>query len=151
MKQGTRDGKRIYTIGYEGRAIGDFLATLLALRIKVLVDVRDSGSSRKLGFSSSILERMTEKIGIEYRHVPKLGVPSADREDFRRLDTVPRARLWYRDRVAQSAEDAVSEAAGLCREGHAALLCYEQDERYCHRYPLAGVLSEITGLEVSHI
>lgn len=151
MQDITGNDSGIYTVGYEGRKIGDFLATLLALRISVLVDVRDSASSRKLGFSSAMLKRLSEKVGIEYRHFPSLGVPSERRDAFRRLDTVPEARRWYRDRCSENPDDALPALVELCRDGHTALLCYERDVRYCHRQPLAQILSEMTDLEVHHL
>ena len=124
---------------------------MLSLRIKTLVDVRDTASSRKLGFSSGMLQRLTEKIGIEYHHVPALGVPPKHRDDFRRLDTVERARSWYHNNVVREGPEVLSRVVELCREGDAVLLCYERDARYCHRYPLAVALAQKTGLGVLHL
>ncbi|MGD9498840.1 MAG: DUF488 family protein [Armatimonadota bacterium] len=141
----------LYTIGYEGRRIGDFLATLLALRVKTIVDVRDSASSRKLGFSSGMLARLAGRIGIAYHHLPGLGVPSQYREEFHSLSTVRAARQAYCRRVKAEAESSLAEAELICRSGNVVLVCYERDARYCHRYALSGLLSEITGLEVYHL
>lgn len=141
----------LYTIGYEGRRIGDFLATLLSLRVKTIVDVRDSASSRKLGFSSGMLTRLAGRIGITYHHLPALGVPSQYREEFHSLSTVGAARRAYCSRIKSGAGPDLAEAAAICRSGDAVLVCYERDVRYCHRYALSGLLSEMTGLEVHHL
>ncbi len=141
---------RIYTLGYEGRGIGDFLATLLGARVTDILDVREHASSRKLGFSERMLARLASKIGITYHHIPELGVPREHRELFGNLSTVALARNEYRRRIERNI-DVLADAAALCRDGRAALVCYERDARYCHRYALSTMLREMTQLEVQHL
>ena len=43
------------TIGYEGSAIEDFIATLKLANIEILLDVREIPLSRKKGFSKNAL------------------------------------------------------------------------------------------------
>ena len=45
----------LFTIGYEGAVIKDFIETLRAFDIKVLVDIREVPVSRKRGFSKNAL------------------------------------------------------------------------------------------------
>jgi uncharacterized protein (DUF488 family) len=70
-------------------------------------------------------------VGIEYRHDARLGVPSGDRPAFRRgeADAVRR----YRERIANKDRDAVEQLASLAHTRDVALLCFERDERTCHR------------------
>ncbi len=151
MPEESPRGPVLYTIGYEGRRIGDFLATLLALRVRTILDVRDSASSRKLGFSSGMLARLASRIGIGYHHLPSLGVPPDQRDDFHSLGTVHSARQSYCSRVREQAAAALAEAELICGSGDVAIVCYERDPRYCHRYALSGMLGEATGLEVRHL
>jgi len=141
----------IYTLGYEGRGIGDFLATLLGARVTDILDVREHASSRKLGFSRQMLSRLAARIGITYHHTPQLGVPREHRELFGHLSTVATARSEYRKRVERESADVLAEAGDLCRSGRVALVCYERDVRYCHRFALSMLLRDITHLEVRHL
>ena len=43
------------TIGYEGAALEDFLATLAAARVTTLLDIREAPVSRRPGFSKRAL------------------------------------------------------------------------------------------------
>jgi len=151
MTEDSSRGPGLYTIGYEGRRIGDFLATLLALRVRTILDVRDSASSRKLGFSSGMLARLASRIGIAYHHLPDLGVPPDQRDGFHSLGTVRDARQSYCSRIREQAAAALAEAELICHSGGVAIVCYERDPRYCHRYALSGLLSKATGLEVRHL
>ena len=53
----------LHTIGYDGGSIGDFLATLGAVGIGLLIDVRDVPISRKTGFSTSALSGWLASLG----------------------------------------------------------------------------------------
>jgi len=64
----------LYTLGYEGSAIEDFLATLTRERIELVVDVRALPLSRKPGFSKSGLAKRLGKEGIGYAHRVALGM-----------------------------------------------------------------------------
>ena len=59
----------VYTIGYEGTDIDRFVATLKAVGIKVLADVRAVAVSRKKGFSKTALKARLEDEGIAYTHL----------------------------------------------------------------------------------
>lgn len=59
----------VFTIGYEGRTINDFLADLRANDIKLLADVREAPTSRKRGFSKSALASALQDAGIDYLHL----------------------------------------------------------------------------------
>ena len=65
----------LFTIGYEGRALEDFLDALIAQGVETLVDVRELPISRKKGFSKSALTSAVEARGISYVHIPQLGSP----------------------------------------------------------------------------
>ncbi len=71
---------KIFTVGYEGQDIQDFVDFLAKNKITIIADVRKNPVSRKKGFSKNKLAESlaTQKIG--YMHLPNLGVPSAWRK-----------------------------------------------------------------------
>ena len=81
----------VFTIGYEGKSIDQFIHELSENKIHVLIDVRRNAFSRKKGFSKSRLTDHLKEAGIEYVHIPELGIESKRRknlhndEDYRRL------------------------------------------------------------------
>ncbi len=65
----------VYTAGYEGESIDRFLQKLLKAGIEQILDVRSNPMSRKYGFSRKTLSGLSEKLDMEYVHLPELGVP----------------------------------------------------------------------------
>ena len=47
--------KKLFTIGYEGAALDDFMRTLKTAKVDVLLDVRELPMSRRKGFSKTVL------------------------------------------------------------------------------------------------
>jgi uncharacterized protein (DUF488 family) len=137
----------IVTIGYEGRTLEDFIVTLQAEGVDVLMDVRLNAISRKPGFSKKALAAAAEAAGIEYRHEPSLGNPIDNRDAYRAGDE--RARARYRERIADS--PAVDELIVLASKRRVALLCVERDHSICHRDELVNVARErAPGLMAGH-
>jgi len=62
------------TIGYEGRSIEEFKQVLLDNNIDLLLDVRESGRSRKPYFSNGKLREQITMAGLEYVHKKALRV-----------------------------------------------------------------------------
>src|SRR5690606_21613376 len=73
----------VYTIGYEGTDIDRFVATLKAVGVRRLADVRAVALSRKKGFSKKSLAARLEAEDIEYLHFQALGDPKPGREAAR--------------------------------------------------------------------
>jgi uncharacterized protein (DUF488 family) len=65
----------IFTIGYEGIRLSDFLDILNAQGISHLIDVREHAFSMKRGFSKTPLKIALESSGIRYDHFQMLGAP----------------------------------------------------------------------------
>ncbi len=61
----------LFTIGYEGISLEEYLNRLLKNDIKVLVDVRNNPLSMKYGFSKSQLQRCCEKSGNKISPFPR--------------------------------------------------------------------------------
>ena len=129
-------------VGYEGQELDEFLSSLVGLGVRTLVDVRLTPISRKRGFSKRALAAAAESAGIEYEHLRSLGNPKDNRTGFAGgPDELAEARARYRglldDGVAEQALDRIEQ---LGREGRVALLCFEADERRCHRQVLLQLL-----------
>ena len=76
---------KLYTIGYEGISLEEYLNKLLIYDIKVLCDVRKNSTSMKYGFSKSQLQYACENLDIKYVHIPDLGIESEYRQELNSL------------------------------------------------------------------
>lgn len=70
----------LFTIGYEGRSLEEYLNRLLIFGVKTLCDVRKNAYSQKYGFSKAQLQPACEGVGIKYIHIPELGIESDQRQ-----------------------------------------------------------------------
>jgi uncharacterized protein (DUF488 family) len=65
---------RIFTIGHSNRTITEFIKTLEAYKLKLLIDVRTVPKSRhNPQFGEKRLQASLKKKGIEYHHIAGLG------------------------------------------------------------------------------
>src|ERR1700689_2559801 len=86
---------KLYTVGYEGWYIEEFVPFLKAKKIRCVADLRKNPVSRKKGFSKNKLRDHLATVGIYYVHLGALGVPSAWRKAAK---DNPAARLRMFDR-----------------------------------------------------
>lgn len=123
-------------IGYEGLSLEGLIARLQAEGVGVLVDVRLNAISRKAGYSKRALGAALGAAGIEYVHDPRLGNPKANRAGYAELDSLAgeAARDHFRSILSSDVStDAVRELANRLDSQSVAVLCFEADERHCHR------------------
>src|SRR5258705_13848107 len=73
----------VFTIGYEGMNIREFLLMLSEHHIEAVVDVRELPLSRKPGFSKTALAKSLNLAGLEYVHMVELGCPKLVRDRYR--------------------------------------------------------------------
>jgi uncharacterized protein (DUF488 family) len=59
----------LFTFGYEGLSIADFIARLTSSGVREVFDVRDLPLSRKRGFSKKSFAAALEAAGISYQQV----------------------------------------------------------------------------------
>lgn len=124
---------RIFTIGYEGTTIPDFVAALKGAGIERVIDVRALPLSRRPGFSKSPLRAALGEAGIDYVHLKALGTPAEGRAAARSgrhadLERIYAGQLELPEAMMQSAQ-----MLELAREKPSALLCMERDPAHCHR------------------
>jgi uncharacterized protein (DUF488 family) len=124
---------RIFTIGYEGTTVGEFIEALTQAGVKRVIDVRAVPNSRRPGFSKTPLRNALAETGIDYVHLRALGTPADGRAAARagRHDELVRiyaGQLELPEAIAEGAQ-MLDLAAGE----PSALLCYERDPAQCHR------------------
>jgi uncharacterized protein (DUF488 family) len=125
---------RLFTIGYEGISIDAYLNKLGYNNIKSLVDVRKNPISKKYGFSKGQLKRYAENIGINYFHLPELGVPSNMRQDLTSSEAYQRLFQYYSTETLPHQTIALNQLRQLVEEtGRIALTCFEAEHTSCHR------------------
>jgi uncharacterized protein (DUF488 family) len=73
----------LFTIGYEGISLESYLNKLIKSNIKVLCDVRKNALSMKYGFSKTQLKNACIGVGIEYVHIPEVGIDSDQRQELK--------------------------------------------------------------------
>lgn len=140
---------RIFTIGYEGATVSEFIAALQKARVERVIDVRALPLSRRPGFSKTPLRNALEEAGIEYVHLKALGTPADGRtaaragrhEDLRRIYA---GQLELPEAMGQSAQ-----MLELAREKPSALLCMEREPAHCHRTLLLDAVAD--DAEVVHL
>jgi ParB family chromosome partitioning protein len=150
----------LYTIGYEGKSLDQFLTILKTNGIETLIDVRFSVESQyKPEFSGNLLARELQRNGIKYAHRKEFGVPYEWQNPYKE-GAIPFECLdkYYRWNVKKNT-DFKAFLDGVKENGKTALMCYEryatakrEQTISCHRSILAAIMQE-TGefKEVVHL
>jgi len=143
--------KTLATIGYEGETQPEVIARLQQARVEVLIDVRAVASSRRAGFSKSLLAASLAAAGIDYVHLRQLGTPKPGR-DAARKGRVAEMRAIYEDHLKEpGAQLELAKAAEIAAQRKAALLCYEADAAGCHRAIVAERLCGELGCRIENL
>lgn len=144
-------GAVVYTAGYEGKSVDTFFNNLLEHGIRVIIDVRSNPLSRRYGFSKKQLNEISIRLGMDYRHMPELGIPGKYRNDLTDFDSYQRLLKKYEQEMIPNFGKEIAEVGKLMGGTPSALVCMEKDVRCCHRSRLAEAVSRKTGLEVAHL
>lgn len=142
---------KLFTIGYEGATLDDFLATLRRVGVRQLVDIRDFPGSRRKGFSKNALREALHEQGIRYEHLKGLGDPKEGRIAARAGRFEEFVSIFTAHMKTENALADLEKAADFVTTMTTCLLCYERDNRICHRNIVSERLSIITGLTVSNL
>lgn len=140
---------KVSTIGYQGKTISGFVQELVDSHVEILVDVRRKAISRKPGFSKTRLRDELEAAGIEYHHLPDLGMPT-DLMSRRNLTDNSEILQEYEKQLVDHSE-LIKSLADRASTQSVCLLCFEADHNLCHRAVLASYLVEEAGFEVDHL
>jgi uncharacterized protein (DUF488 family) len=142
-------GMRIFTIGYEGATVGEFLAALQAAGVRRVIDVRALPLSRRPGFSKSPLRAALGEAGIDYVHLKALGTPADGRAAARAGRHADMARIYAGQLELPEAMAQSAQMLALAEERPSALLCFEREPAHCHRSLLLDAAAR--GVEIVHL
>ena len=139
----------IFTIGYAGFTVGEFLDALSAHGVGKVFDVRSCPFSHyRPEFDAPAIEKTLAENGIAYRNCAReFGARQEDREfyaaegfmDFEKFAASPQFR------------DGVNMVLEVMSESVPALMCAEKDPVNCHRSILVAREFHNKGCEVVHL
>lgn len=144
----------LFTIGYEGISLEEYLNKLIINDIRVLCDVRKNSLSMKYGFSKSQLQNACKGVGIEYHHIPEVGIDSDKRRELYSQADYDKLFVFYRSNVLKTEIQKQKDILTLLKtKRRIALTCFELNIHQCHRKHLADSISKMDGFnyEVKHI
>ena len=124
---------RIFTIGYEGATVAEFLAALQKAGVERVIDIRAVPNSRRPGFSKTPLRNALAEAGIDYVHLRALGTPADGRAAARAGRKDELKRIYAGQLELPEAIAETGKMLDLSREKPSAILCYERDPAACHR------------------
>jgi uncharacterized protein (DUF488 family) len=129
------DGKKIiYSLGYEGKDIDQYLNLLIENNITLLCDVRKNPLSMKFGFSKSQLKFYCEKLNIAYLHFPEFGIESGKRKN---LEEESDYNILFKDYEKNILPNKTKEIENLLNVisnyNKIAFTCFESNPGMCHR------------------
>lgn len=131
-----------FTVGYTGRRTGELLDAFVVNGVRTLVDVRYNPISMyRPDLSKANLGKLVEGRGLNYVHLPELGVPRDIR--VKAIETGSRDAIWewYDKHVVPLYLDNLHQFFNAL-EHPVALMCVEIDPRECHRHRLFVALEE---------
>lgn len=140
-----------YTIGYQGFQVDGLLNKLLETGIKTLVDTRSNPISRRYGYHKSTLQKLCQKVGVKYEHLPELGIPSDWRQDLENELAYSVLFERYEESVLGTQTQVIAKLSERVTTAPTAFLCRESNPSECHRSRLAGALRKLNGLPIVDI
>ena len=142
---------KLATIGYEQATVPDVVGRLKAADVEVVIDVRAVASSRRPGFSKTMLAANLAEAGIEYVHLRQLGTPSDGRAAARAGRVAEMHTIFHKHMEEPGPQLELIRCAEIVSHRKAALLCYEADAAGCHRTIVADMLRERLPLEIEDL
>ncbi len=137
-----------YTIGYQSYQVDGLLNKLLECGISKLIDTRNNPISRRYGFHKSTLSRLCQSVGIQYEHLPQLGIPSKWRQELESESAYEALFNRYELEILVREKTSVLELANNMNVIPTALLCQEAEPGHCHRTRLAKKLESLNNLPI---
>lgn len=129
----------LFTIGYEGVGIENWVEILKQNGISLVIDVREKPISRKKGFSKTILCDILTNNDINYLHMGILGSPPDLRSELHATQNYPSffgKYLGYLRKQSGALKIVISKV----NKDTTCLMCFEKDPLKCHRSVIADYL-----------
>lgn len=131
----------LFSIGYEGLTLEAYLNILILNDVRLLCDVRKNALSKKYGFSKRQLKDACSAVGIDYIHIPQLGIISGKR---RILETPEDYKILfeeYEKTTLKNNTESLEWIKDLLKQyKRVALTCFEHDPLMCHRTRITNKL-----------
>ncbi len=144
----------LFTIGYEGISLEEYLNRLIKNDVKVLVDVRNNPLSMKFGFSRTQLKNFCSSLDIEYLHIPEVGIQSGQRQELNSQSDYDKLFEIYKKTNLKTTTSYQDQIFNLLKQKkRIALTCFEANICQCHRKYLAEAITNLPewNYELKHI
>ncbi len=139
-----------YTTSYSGRNLPTFVELMKAGKVGIVYDIRDAPFSQfRPEFNKENLAKTLKSAGIDYRHLPELGVKREVRDELAKSGDY--ATFWkkydagLKDEKVQFLLEEMGKRLENSEGEPFALLCAERDPQKCHRHRIALYLKEEWG------
>jgi uncharacterized protein (DUF488 family) len=144
--------KNLFTIGYEGISIDEYLNRLIKDDIEILIDVRDNPNSMKFDFNKKALINVLDKVNIQYIGLPELGIPKNMRCDLDSMASYNALFNRYEQDILPERLEHVEKIVDLLKANkRLALTCFEKDHNQCHRYRVAKYIEQKYGYSIFNL
>lgn len=142
----------IFTIGYQGISIDEYLRRLLKADIDILIDVRKKPRSMKFDFNANRLGEYLKKVSISYMGIPDLGIPANLRQGLNSDAAYQKLFELYDSKILPFQARHLNKITAFIHQGHhVALTCFERNYNHCHRHRIAEKLSKDNHFTVIHL
>jgi uncharacterized protein (DUF488 family) len=144
----------LFTIGYEGISLEEYLNRLIKNDVKVLVDVRKNPLSMKYGFNKNQLSQYCKNLSIEYLHFPEVGIESELRQELnKQADYDSLFEIYKKNNLTKTLSTQKRIFELLIQKQRIALTCFEANICMCHRKHLAESIAALPSFnyEINHI
>ncbi|MDX9891022.1 MAG: DUF488 domain-containing protein [Bacteroidales bacterium] len=143
--------QQLFSIGYEGISLETYINKLIQNDVHVLCDVRKNAFSQKYGFSKNQLQKACEGVGIQYIHIPELGIESDKRQTLKSQKDYDALFEMYEQTTLKEKKEYIIKIQDLIeKEKRVALTCFEKDPLQCHRTRIIKVLMNLPEIKYSY-
>lgn len=142
---------KVFTIGYEGMVLDDFVQCLRFAGVSLLIDVRDVPLSRKPGFSKKALAAYLQSKGVDYLHIQALGCPKPIRNQYKLDHDWMRYTRDFLAYLRQHRTKELEHLAELASQTPSALMCFEANAAQCHRSLVTYLMAQARPIAVEHL
>lgn len=142
----------LFTTGYQGETIKDFIHKLIEEKIEAVIDIRENPYSRKPEFSQKPLSNILHRSGIQYLHFQELGTPTPLRSFLAAKKDYNTFFEKYKSFVPEFRE-SLDDLVDIGTEKKICIMCFEKDPHFCHRKIVAELLKEFSGknIQIVHL
>ena len=143
--------QQLFSIGYEGISLETYINKLIQNDVHVLCDVRKNAFSQKYGFSKNQLQKACEGVGIQYVHIPELGIESDKRQTLNSQKDYDILFEQYEHTTLKEKKEYIFKIKQIIEtEKRVALTCFEKDPVQCHRTRIIKVLMNLPEIKYSY-